>query len=167
VSDPTIGTGSDSSAAAAPVSPIPEKTPIDSLGVTLQQPEKSLLRHWLGECKKPDPDKERTERWESMGWEVFERKALLIAAAKDLKENGINEPLKLAATDIFVEKAQRFLDSRGKRMYLVGGATAGVAILVLAVAAWFVCTYEKYSGPARDQEQFRHSKRSVFERADP
>src|SRR5260370_25548133 len=65
----------------------------------------------------PDPDhSDRQKRWEEIGWEVFERKALLLAAAKDLQDNGCSNPVKLAAADVFVEKAQNFLTDRGTQL---------------------------------------------------
>jgi len=99
-----------------------------------------LLRDWLTEItiKNPDFDKKRVKRWKNMGWEVFERKALLLAAARDLEENQIHNAMKLAATDIFVEKAQRILAFRGILMYVVGGIISALVVGVLGYAAWHV-----------------------------
>ena len=73
-----------------------------------------------------------------MGWEVFERKALLLAAARDLEENGVKNDLKLAAADIFVEKAQRALTWRGWLLYGFGLITATAVVTLLSFAAWYV-----------------------------
>lgn len=125
--------------------------------------EKSLLRRYLEWRKEPESKKapplwnkwakklvdlitpsdqnaewDRAERWSGIGWEVFERKALLIAAAKDLEDNHIPNAWKLAATDIFVEKAQRLLTMRGRILYGCGVFTAFLAVVVLAVSAWFL-----------------------------
>jgi len=113
----------------------------ERLGITLRDPAKSLLRKWQmhgDHFEDPNPKKRKAKWWSKMGWDVFERKALLIAAARDLQENGIENPMKLAATDIFVEKAQLFLDRRGKLMYICGAVTAALAVAVLAIAAWYV-----------------------------
>lgn len=111
------------------------------LGSTLQDPEKSLLRKWLATLDlkaHPDGGFFRSKRWRSIGWEVFERKSLLLASARDLEENNIPDPIKLAATDIFVEKAQRTLATRGKWLYIFGALTATLATVVLLGAAWLI-----------------------------
>jgi hypothetical protein len=117
-------------------------------GRTLEDPKLSLLREWLlgkkyaatedAASKNPDPNAEIIERWKKIGWDVFERKALLLAAARDLDENNVPNPLKLAATDIFVEKAQGFLTERGKTLYRAGIVTSGAAIVLLLAAAALV-----------------------------
>jgi hypothetical protein len=119
-------------------------------GHTLEHPEDSMLRKWLDAFKRdgasdatkltnPDPNKERQE-WERMAWQVFERKCLLLAAARDLELNNVEDSLQLAATDIFVEKAQLFLDSRGRTMYWCGIGTAAAVLIVLGLAAVYVFT---------------------------
>lgn len=122
------------------------------LGATLRDPDLSLLRKWLtGGLKKPDIAWWRARRWwrgrrwNKIGWEVFERKALLLAAARDLEENNIPDPMKLAATDIFVEKAQVFLTTRGRTLYIFGVLTSLAAIIILGSAAWFA-----YGADTRD-----------------
>ena len=82
----------------------------------------------------------RIARWKEIGWEVFERKALLLAATRDLEQNKVADAMKLAATDIFVEKAQRFLTSRGRWLYAFGAFTSVAAMLVLLGGAYFVYT---------------------------
>lgn len=115
-----------------------QEPPTSSLGSTLLKPETSLLKKWLDESKNPDADIERKNRWNGIGREVFERKALLLAAATDLYRNNIANPMQLAATDIFVEKAQGYLTQRGRIFYVLGTLTAVLAILVLLFAAWFI-----------------------------
>ncbi len=99
-----------------------------------------MLRKWLTDITNPDTGPRRTERWKKLGWEVFERKALLLAAAKDLEENNIKNAMKLAATDIFVEKAQGFLTSRGSWLYAIGALTSTITIAFLAGVAWHLYT---------------------------
>jgi hypothetical protein len=70
-----------------------------------------------------------------MGWEVYERKSLLLVAARDLAQNGVKNPLKLAATDIFIETAQRALTFRGTTLYIFGAISALDAVWVLGEAA--------------------------------
>jgi hypothetical protein len=119
------------------------------LGTTLfDEPERSLLRRWLrafraqGNAKAENPDVSwrRQKRWANIGWEVFERKALLLAAARDLEENGVPNPLKLAATDIFVEKAQRYLTIRARLLYWTGILIALLLVATLGGASWYVFT---------------------------
>jgi hypothetical protein len=108
------------------------------LGITLLDPSRSLLKKWLTEIKNPDVGWWRKRRWRTIGWEVFERKSLLIAAASDLKENGFDDPMKLAAADVFVEKAQRILAYRGVLMYAFGTLISFAAVAILGFAAWTV-----------------------------
>lgn len=97
-----------------------------------------FVRKWVNRIHKlltpTDPDSlfDRYERWSGIGWEVYERKALLLASASDLEQNQIADAFKLAATDIFVEKAQRILTMRGRILYSCGALTAGFALTILA-----------------------------------
>jgi hypothetical protein len=89
--------------------------------------------------RNPDPDKkDRRKKWATIGWEVFERKALLIAAARDLQDNGCTDPVKLAAADVFVEKAQVFLTERGDKLYRWGRNTAICAVIVMLCVGIFL-----------------------------
>jgi len=134
------------------------------LGDTLRVDSVSYLRRWLAAfdsgavdrqasaqrsngdaeagpatLQNPDPDHlGRQKRWEEIGWEVFERKALLLAAAKDLQDNGCSNPVKLAAADVFVEKAQKFLTDRGDQLYIWGKVTACCAVIVMLIVASFL-----------------------------
>jgi hypothetical protein len=103
----------------------------------LHNPDLSLLRQWLLEYENPDVDEARIKRWKGIAWEVFERKALLLAAASDLQANGIPNALKLAAVDIFVEKAQRLLTMRGSLLYWAGTVTGVVAVTLLGGSVWY------------------------------
>lgn len=133
-----------SSGAAPFMDPLDQKQK-SLLGETLRDPDCSLLRKWLTGRGLNKPDIAwwrairwwRARRWRKIGWEVFERKALLLAAARDLEENDISDPMKLAATDIFVEKAQVFLTTRGRALYVFGVLTSVLAIGLLLGAAWF------------------------------
>jgi hypothetical protein len=60
---------------------------VERLGITLEHPDKSILRRWLRAfatrnnappVTNPDVSWRRRKRWEKIGWEVFERKALLL-----------------------------------------------------------------------------------------
>jgi len=134
------------------------------LGETLRDPERSLLRKWLTGRGLEKPDIGwwrasrwwRARRWKKIGWEVFERKALLLAAARDLKENDISDPMKLAATDIFVEKAQVFLTTRGRWLYIFGFCTSVFATFILLTAAWLV-----YDADTKDLLRVDHSSDNV------
>jgi hypothetical protein len=107
-------------------------------GSTTKKPSLEFLKWWLTESRNPDRDNKRVRMWEKMGWEVFQRKALLLAAAGDLRANDVPNALQLAATDIFVEKAQVFLDRRGKMMYWFGLGTSVLAVVTLVCAAIFI-----------------------------
>ncbi len=115
-----------------------QATPKKVLGATLRDPHRSLLREWLSRATNPDTDVDRTKKWNEIGWEVFERKALLMAAARDLEENGVSDPTRLAAADIFVEKAQRILTARGLILYRLALVTSLLAVTVLGLGAWYV-----------------------------
>jgi len=112
---------------------------LSSLGSTIEDPTTSALKKWLDKLDTNAIRNSYDRRiWKALGWEVYERKALLLAAAKDLKANNIPDAIKLAATDIFVEKAQRTLTIRGKWLYIFGAATATLATTVLLYTAWHI-----------------------------
>jgi len=95
----------------------------------------SEVHKWLTENANSDPSWRRKRKWTAMGWEVYERKSLLLVAARDLAQNGVKNPLKLAATDIFIETAQRALTFRGTTLYIFGAISALDAVWVLGEAA--------------------------------
>jgi hypothetical protein len=117
-------------------------------GFTLSVHEESLLRCWLTEnLPNPDAVSATKDRWRKIGWEVFERKALLLAASSDLVKNGIpsDDALKLAATDIFVEKAQVALTSRAKQLSWVGVGTSCTALVLLLCGCKYVYAQDPLS----------------------
>jgi len=104
----------------------------------------------------PDVDWVRAARWNEIGWEVFERKALLLAAASDLRKNGVENALQLAATDIFVEKAQRILTTRANYLYFFGAITSLCAVGLLLFGAWLL-----FHANVLDQLKIKDSKEWV------
>ncbi|MCX6232928.1 MAG: hypothetical protein NTZ33_15470 [Bacteroidetes bacterium] len=88
--------------------------------------------------KKKEKSNERIpERWVDIGKEVYARKTLLLSAQKDLNANGIDEPFVLAATDIFVEKAQRLLTKRGRMLITTGIILSIVLVVFLLGVTWY------------------------------
>ena len=105
-------------------------------------------------------------RWTEIGQEVYLRKTLLEASARQLEETGflegkIDESVKdktsakakpfqsaeftqrracfrLAATDVFVEKAQRLLSHRAQILMFAGTITAAISVLGMIAVAWWI-----------------------------
>jgi hypothetical protein len=75
-----------------------------------------------------------SRKWEVIGEEVYSRKTLFSASA-ELKRKGLRNPLKLAATDVFVEKAQLLLGKRARLFVFLGTILSLIAVAVLVVAA--------------------------------
>jgi len=80
------------------------------------------------------------EKWISIISEVYSRKKLLSSAIKDL-ENG--EQFKknchlLAVTDVFVEKAQNLLTSRGRYLYALGFLSVLIGVIILISYSIFI-----------------------------
>lgn len=79
------------------------------------------------------------QNWADVGTEVILRKTLLLAAKEDLEKLGVGEKcLELAATDVFVEKAQIKITKRAERFFRLGVITAVFAFVVLIVFAWIL-----------------------------
>lgn len=91
---------------------------------------KTNIEQWLSQIS---PEEEK-KGWKAIGTEVRLRKTLLLASAMDLKERGIPNALALAATDVFVEKAQRLLEERAVKFMNRGAWCAGGAITVTITA---------------------------------
>jgi len=87
----------------------------------------SIIRKWWNNKKNYKKEK----KWKDIGEEIFERKTLTFAAALDLQNKNINNPFKLAATDVFVEKAQRFLTTRARNLLISGILASILAISIL------------------------------------
>jgi hypothetical protein len=88
------------------------------------------------------------KNWKAIGSEVSVRKRLVIAAALDLKKKypQIANPLMLASTDVFVEKAQVKITERADNNLLWGRITAFVSIALLVIAAYFIFANHISSG---------------------
>lgn len=96
------------------------------------------LKVWLDKY-----DKDVPEFWKEIGREVYSRKTLLLASIEALHEADKNNlhfiyPEVLAATDVFVEKAQRLLSERGMLLVVIGCATSSIALFLLLYAAYAV-----------------------------
>ncbi|HLP60900.1 MAG TPA: hypothetical protein VK186_18810 [Candidatus Deferrimicrobium sp.] len=93
----------------------------------------SLVKKWIEENDNNIPD-----IWKDIGKEVYSRKTLIIAAMEDLKKKNIENPLMLAATDVFVEKAQRLLTKRARSLLIYGVFTATLAFGVILFSLCFL-----------------------------
>lgn len=80
-------------------------------------------------------------RWIGIGRDVYARKYLLLEASEALRVHGVPNPLKHAATDVLVEKAQRELTHRAVFLNIFGGLTYVVALLTLLFGAWELSTH--------------------------
>jgi len=74
-------------------------------------------------------------RWKKIGKEVYARKSLLFAAANDLKSHDIKNSVSLAATDVFVEKAQKLLSRRALWNMILGGVMSVMTFIMLILAS--------------------------------
>jgi hypothetical protein len=90
----------------------------------------SALTQWLNE------NPYLSGKWRRIGREVYARKTLTFSAKEELMLRGLghDEALNLAATDVFVEKAQYTLSWRA-RLFVTLGACSATAGAALAVAA--------------------------------
>jgi len=102
-------------------------------GLVDNQKKESALKTWL-----LGSDSNIHKKWKNIGKEVYARKTLLLSAAEDLENNGWQNSRRLAATDVFVEKAQRLLARRATLFIGLGLFTALLAIIGLVLAAYFV-----------------------------
>jgi hypothetical protein len=96
----------------------------------------------------------RSRRWQEIGIEVHLRKSLILSAATELKiklhedelisaessrkSNQQPNVLTMAATDVFVEKAQKLLSTRARQLMLGGIATGSIATILLLAGATFL-----------------------------
>lgn len=92
------------------------------------------LKHWLENPETPD-------FWRVIGSEVYARKTLLLASIRSLENADLygdyfKQPDVLAATDVFVEKAQKLLAERGKILVTLGSITSIIALALLLYAAY-------------------------------
>lgn len=81
-------------------------------------------------------------RWTEIGQEVYSRKTLLNASARQLASmkmiDGDAACFRLAATDVFVEKAQRLLSHRAQILMLFGIISAIVSVAGMLAVGWYV-----------------------------
>lgn len=72
--------------------------------------------------------------WAEIGQEVLNRKSLFLAALYDLQNAGVKgEVQMLAATDVFVEKAQKILTKRAGLLLFLGAFVSTIALVILIV----------------------------------
>jgi len=79
-------------------------------------------------------------RWKDVAQEVYARKTLLLASKRHLEQNKVENPVALASTDVFVEKAQKFLSSRAWWYFILGSFTGLAAIAVPVSSAVYLFT---------------------------
>ncbi|MFZ1684619.1 MAG: hypothetical protein WAU88_10890 [Candidatus Zixiibacteriota bacterium] len=110
--------------------------PLTSSGTAL----KKLYSSFMAFPKFSGKEKEATNRrWSEIGEEVLQRKTLWLTAANILRQQGPPgiDPYKVAATDVFVEKAQKAITDRAVRYHRLGGFTATLTVVLMACA----CVY--------------------------
>ena len=94
----------------------------------------------------------RDATWEKIEANAHARVDLLLAVADKLKQTKTQNAVSIAATEVFVEKAQTALTIRARFLLTAGSVFAGISAAVLAVTAWHLYTTElpKYltEGPA-------------------
>jgi hypothetical protein len=95
--------------------------------------EKSDVTEWIAR-----EDANIPQRWKNIGKEVFSRKSLMFAAADDLARRKIENPISLAATDVFVEKAQKLLSRRALWNMVIGGITSLLTFGMILYASWWL-----------------------------
>lgn len=98
---------------------------------TQQEAAFEALRKWL-----ENPSTGVEDQWRTIGSDVYARKYVLIAARDALQASGVPNPLKHAATDVLVEKAQSELTERATYLNISGGLAYLVALGVLFYGAW-------------------------------
>lgn len=91
------------------------------------------LAHWL-----EDPSEYINDRWQAIGTEVYARKTLVLSAAAALKANDVPHSLRLAATDVLIEKAQLQLTERADQMNLGGALLYVMSVVLLAASGWMM-----------------------------
>jgi hypothetical protein len=115
------------------------------LGETLRDPDRSLLRKWLTghglETRYRLVEGEKMVESEKMEQNRVGGVRAKGSSARLGKRPGGERYIRsdeLVATDIFVEKAQVFLTTRGRTLYICGIFTSVLAIGLPLGAAWFV-----------------------------
>jgi hypothetical protein len=88
-------------------------------------------------------------RWKNIGKEVYSRKSLLFAASEDLKSHNIENEVALAATDVFVEKAQKLLTTRARWCMTWGFLMSTVTLAMLISASFWLYEHDIVTGIAK------------------
>jgi hypothetical protein len=115
-----------------------------------EKPEKPVdclsLQKWIDNRK----EKYENQWWAQIGEEVLARKTLWLTAAEELKSQeipGVNA-YNLAATDVFVEKAQKAISERAKSYLKVGGFVSLITSTLMIATAVFLYSNIKKDLPA-------------------
>lgn len=112
--------------------------------------EISPLKKWLNDLEREKEIKgshKNLKKWIDIGHEVIHRKTLFFAAKSELdskKIEGLNS-FNLAATDVFVEKAQKALTNRAYWLFAMGVFTTLVTLLGLLIAVIYLSNDELIS----------------------
>lgn len=92
--------------------------------------------------------KSANKTWYEVGREVFYRKSILISAEKVLRNAGIDKSVEIAATDVFVEKAQKKLSIRALILLIIGII---LALTALGFAIYMIFFLKTISLPETNQ----------------
>ncbi|MEK6257307.1 MAG: hypothetical protein AABP62_01695 [Planctomycetota bacterium] len=102
-------------------------------------PQQTNVSKWLARVRvEAGNGSDPHRRWLDIGTEVYLRKTLVLAAGDDIDKKGLKNPYRLAATDVFVEKAQKLLTERGSFYLRWGGVTGFFAVVGMMGLAWFI-----------------------------
>lgn len=95
--------------------------------------------------------REEAEIWEDVERGVKQRHDQIIASAKRLEEHFPDANLlALAATDVFVEKAQHTLSARARYMVKYGKWCSYAAVIIMFAGIIYLCLSDYYVTPAKD-----------------
>jgi hypothetical protein len=97
----------------------------------------------LPQIPAPAPPAVLKGEWKQIDDEIQNRHTLLLNADKRLRDLVTNDQarLNLAATDVFVEKAQHRLTTRATKFMWAGAVTGGLAVAVLLATAGYVISH--------------------------
>jgi hypothetical protein len=104
--------------------------------VAVEPVEGRLLKKWVSNRRAHY----ESRWWEEIGEEVIARKTLWLTAAEELKSQDIPNVnvYNLAATDVFVEKAQKAISERAKVYLWIGGVVSVLTLVGLVLVAIFL-----------------------------
>jgi hypothetical protein len=90
----------------------------------------------------------RQKVWRKLEHELDERIYLFNKLSQQLINDNINQhPVEVAATDLFVEKAQVYLTWRARFLTLVGSLAALIAVIIFMTPAIVLMTQKDFSPP--------------------